>query len=696
MQTRHISDWLVPLTLAAIVAAIYLPVLPREFIYDNKGVVEKHEMLQPGTSVAALWVSNYWGLDSGGREYRPLTMTIFWIEKHVLGFTSPAPFAVVNIVLHSVVAIILWRLVLRWTRHRAGATIAAVLFAAHPIATETVPNLVGLSDLLATGFALAALLVWERRDAQSHWVWTVAATALWLLGMLCKESVVVVPAVMMLRDVQRFGRRIPWGSWAALVVVGLTWLALRTAVLSQTAPQPVHDLINPTWTADAPVRWMTAIGVWARYVRLMLWPQWMAAEYAFNQIPLVRTPINTWFLIGIVLLIGCVALTAWTWRRKPIVAIGLTITVLAWLLISNVPFPIGTIMADRLMYLPLAGVCIAVGAAVAAWRRSLWPIVVLTLICTVALGIRSNRRAIVWQDQDNLWTQSVRDAPNNARMLLNYLMVLVPDHPEEAEVVLNRAMKILEPIEPGQKISVALNLGALYLQRAQSLGDTNPDRRDAYIAEADRWLNIAKEWESYKGGRYKSWLNKREWQAAHGKPVSQRYGEWELHMNLGYLAKIRGDPDEAVREFRIAAEIDPDHVLIYDKLAETLREMDRTREANEAMQRAAECEPTHARWLALAKTWSSDGDLDAALDAMDRAMKIKAESDDTARLMKLYNDALNAAAEAKDADRMRAIAKLAADRHRIRIDLPDDLEARLNQAPPPPAPPSPAQSPPAP
>jgi len=683
MSARRLH-WLVPLALLAVSGTIYLPALPRDFTFDSQEIVRDNAQLAPGSSPLALWFNTYWG-QASGREYRPVTLATFWVEKNVLGFTQARSFAIVNALLHAAVAWLLWLLVRRWTGTALAAGVAAALFVTHPIATEAVPNLVGRADLLAAGFGLAALLAWERRGEAHAWAWTALAAALWLLGLLSKESVAVLPIVAALRDVQRFGRRTPWLTWCVWPIVGVAWLAWRAAVLGEAVPLLTNEqLINPLTEATPVERGLTAVAVWARYVRLMVWPQWMSAEYAYDQIPVVGSPLDAWFVLGLVLLAACVAAIAYTWRRRPIIAIGLTLTLAAWLLVSNIPIVIGTIMADRLMYLPLAGACAALGAIAGAAQR---PIVVIGVasVCAAALGVRSGLRATVWRDEPTLWKQTAQDAPRNARALVSYAKIIMPTDIDAAETLMRRAMDLAMPLDPAQSLPIANNLGTLYLQRASQSRD-DPPRTRAYLDEAERWFNHALAGEAPEGRHYERWLALRRWQQSHGHAVSQTYGEWELHLNLASLALMRDDADRAVAELRTALAIDPDNVLVHERLADLLRKQDRPRDAAEALRALLALQPeARARWIELATLESSLGDLDAALDAADRATALRDDGAATKLLMEIYHTALNTAAEAKDAARMRAIAQRAAERHRIRIDLPADLEAQLNATPPPPS-----------
>ena len=140
--------------LAALVLIAYLPALRGGFSWDDDAYVTNNLTLR-----SVLGLSQIWGQPTATPQYYPLVFTSFWLEYHLWGL-NPLGYHVVNVLLHTLAAILLWRVLVRL--QLAGAWLAAGIFALHPVAVESVAWVTERKNVLSGVFYFAAALAYLR------------------------------------------------------------------------------------------------------------------------------------------------------------------------------------------------------------------------------------------------------------------------------------------------------------------------------------------------------------------------------------------------------------------------------------------------------------------------------------------------------------------------------------------------------
>jgi Flp pilus assembly protein TadD len=152
----------------------------------------------------------------------------------------------------------------------------------------------------------------------------------------------------------------------------------------------------------------------AEYLRLLVFPHPLGVDFYYaNRIPLTTSftaaSAAATAIWAAVLLLAIVLL-----RRAPSFGLGILWVFVALLPVSNV-VPIGVLMAERLLYLPSVGFCIAAGAG-AAWlfeqTQARWAVPALAIVL-LALGAKTWTRNAEWRDALTLWEAELRKAPQD-------------------------------------------------------------------------------------------------------------------------------------------------------------------------------------------------------------------------------------------------------------------------------------------
>jgi Tfp pilus assembly protein PilF len=392
--------------LLAAVALIYGNTLRNEFTMDD-GIYVLRNPQVTNASVRGLFAPN-----KVSNVFRPLTFATFALNWR-FGGAHPFGFHLFNLILHAVASLLLYLLLEALLEAsppgKAVAFAAALAFAVHPLHTEAVSSVVGRAELLAAGFLFAAWIL-HLGD------WQIPALICFILALLSKESAVIFLPLLLVGDYAR-GKWKPRLRYALIAGVTLVYLGLLWKIQGGRFGQiDVSQLDNPL--ALIPARWriLNALRVAWKYAGLHFYPAKLSCDYSFNAIP---TYLD-WRHTLPALLATMAAVGAWIWavwkRRSGLILAG-GIYLGGFAATANILMPTGTIMGERLAYLPSAGFCL-LAALGWNWLRGRQRIVALAALTTVvaAFGMRTMVRNRDWQDNLNLYSAGVRVSPGSAKM----------------------------------------------------------------------------------------------------------------------------------------------------------------------------------------------------------------------------------------------------------------------------------------
>src|SRR5690606_7875738 len=161
-SARAPRAWILYLGLSVLVLAAYAPALGGSFLWDDHTLILDSPLVRGRSSLGAFFDSAFWEVDASELRargyYRPLTILSFAID-HALHGTNAAGFHLTNVMLHATNTVLLAVLLARAGMAPVKSALAALLWALVPRLTEAVAWISGRTDVLATTFVLAALVV---------------------------------------------------------------------------------------------------------------------------------------------------------------------------------------------------------------------------------------------------------------------------------------------------------------------------------------------------------------------------------------------------------------------------------------------------------------------------------------------------------------------------------------------------------
>ncbi len=173
--------------LLALLLLVYGASLDNGFVLDDDALVTDYDNITEPGGLYRIW------LTTEQLDYWPLTYSSLWLEWRAFGM-NPVGYHVVSLLLHLVSCLLVWLILLRL--RIPGAALAAILFAVHPVNVESVAWVVQRKNTLAMVFFLLTVLAWVYRgpDGSRRTWWT--AMGLFVLALLAKTSVVMLPFVL--------------------------------------------------------------------------------------------------------------------------------------------------------------------------------------------------------------------------------------------------------------------------------------------------------------------------------------------------------------------------------------------------------------------------------------------------------------------------------------------------------------------
>jgi len=453
---RDSARWAVLLFGACLLS--YANGLTGAFTYDDKAIVRDNPRIQSPRAAKRILTTDYFGRGLGrGSNYRPVLLLSFAVQWWIHGKAAVA-FHIVNLLLHMAATLLLARLFRSAGFSLSVAGGAALLFAVHPVHVEAVTSLVGRGETLAAVFLLAYLLLALPRGgspARSRVGRLLAALVCYFLGVLTKESAAVAPTLLFLllflggegSPARRAGRALSRGLAAfvgsAAVLAGV--FALRSWVLGaplRAKQLSVFELENPLSPLAPWDRIANASVIVFRYLGRTVFPLLLSADESAWSIPLLSGRSLAAFA-AVLFLAVVVSAAVLRIRSAPATAFGILFFGVALLPTANLLFPIGTIFAERLLYLPSAGVCLILAAGIlkagALSRGRLLAFAAVALLFATRTVVRN----AVWENDVSLFTQTLRESPGSAKAHYNLAYTLAAEGDTRAALHLyDRAVEI--------------------------------------------------------------------------------------------------------------------------------------------------------------------------------------------------------------------------------------------------------------
>ncbi|XP_050391330.1 protein O-mannosyl-transferase TMTC3 isoform X1 [Patella vulgata] len=623
--------------LVALVSVCYYNSLECGFVFDDMSAIVENKDLRPHVPISNLFWNDFWGTpmkhEKSHKSYRPLCVLTFrW--NYAVNELDPIGYHLVNMILHAVTCI-MFMIMCNIFMKEFTSFLAAVMFAVHPIHTEAVTGIVGRAESLSSIFLLAAFVTYIKSTGYRkpiNWPLLFSTVSLVTIAMLCKEQGITVIGICCVYEVfvaQRSSGQelldivkslvkgkpqIPdWLrtsiSRAGFLVSG-TLMLLFARIKVMGAQLPVFTKFdNPASVAPFPARQLTFNYLLPLNFWLLLFPSELCCDWTMGTIPLIESIFDYRNIFTVIFYSSMVLFAKYTLcgqnKRIRAVIISISFMVLPFIPASNLFFPVGFVVAERILYTPSMGfsMLVAIGFEIISSKKAYKGITwCLMLVLLTTHSIKTFYRTADWKSEYTIFQAALKVNDRNAKLFNNvgHALEKVPDYAQaltyfqkavsvqpddigahinvgrtynnlnmsrEAEQAYRKAIALFPPVISGKSYTarIAPNHLNVYLNLASLVS-----KDEKRLHEADELLRTA---------------------------ISMRSDYVQGYINRGDVLVKLGRIEEAIKVYEAALKHDPENADLYYNIGVVYLENKNIKMAHEYFTKALQQNPNHPQTL---------------------------------------------------------------------------------------------------
>jgi len=558
------------LVIIAACLASYFNVLFFDFVWDDNIFIVPNPYMKSFKFLPRFLSKDFWNIGvlkwSSG-YYRPFLAASFMLDHKIWGI-NPFGYHLTNLIFHILSCILIFLIVELLINNRIIAFSSSLIFSLHPVHTEAVSFISGRVDVIPPALFLLSIFYFLKFAYNKRIIFYLFSLLSFSVSLLTKEMSVTLPLILICldyfflskQDIKNVFKNFLRYHLYFFIILAL-YFVVRSYFLGRLFIDTIYGINFPSGTHSF-WRLFTVIKILAIYLRLLFFPYGLKVQYNF-------APANSLFepevLIGLSVVLFLLYLAIKHRKKNPLASFSILWFFITILPVSNI-IPQGNIFAERYLYLPSVGFCIAIALLfhwlldrkiktdILNWRKSIY---VLFFLLIIALGRVTYERNKVWENEFTLWYDAVQKEPSCIKTHTNLARVyydanLLDEAIKEIRIALNTRQTFNYDILNG--------LGCIYIKKKEwdqailafKLAiENSPDRELAYNGLATVYATQGKCKEAIE------LFNK----ALEKNPYFDwaRYNLAACYHDCGYL-------DEAINTFQEYLKTNPDFYGAYVEL----------------------------------------------------------------------------------------------------------------------------------
>lgn len=433
---RPYLAWFIPI-LAAI---LYLNTVLHDFVLDDAIVLSKNEFVQKGISGIPdiLSKDTFKGffkkegkdkLISGGR-YRPLTLVVFAVLFEIFG-NSAFVFHLFMVIAYSALCWLIYKLLSEILKdYPSGenlAIVASLLFAVHPVHTESVANIKGLDEVFALGFSLLSYYLIVLYLKQNRISFMIGSVLSFLIALFSKENAIVYLALIpiYLLFIRKPASQKSWYALGGLACAALFFILVRSYVLNWSFSSSAGtELMNNSflkWNNGSYVEFSfieklgtISFTLW-KYFALIFFPYPLTHDYYPRHIGIYSFH-DVKSILGLVITFALFVFGVFNIRKNPWYSFAAFAYLLPLILVSNLFFPVGTNMGERFLFMPSFGIILLISFYLIPLLSQFKVLQYVFIGVLLLFSIMTVMRNPAWKNDFTLFSTDVKTSTNSAKI----------------------------------------------------------------------------------------------------------------------------------------------------------------------------------------------------------------------------------------------------------------------------------------
>ena len=449
-QSSTYAKWAIA-ALAAAVVICYINTLWNGFVFDDHIHALENSNLRSLANLPRLLLS-----------YRPLRDISYALDFAIWG-ESAAGFHFTNLAIHAANTILVFLLVKRLIRAASTSiltpTLAALIFALHPLQTDAVAYVSGRRDVLFTLFYLAAFHFYLTYRSSRSWKYLVLFLAAWALSLLSKEMAASFPLVIFTWSFcelwgESSGKQLrKFYESAKGAILTDRWLYLGLAVggaaytFYQTYTMGGSERAGYRgfryWGGSIYHNVLTVIHVNGWYLKQLVWPT-PITQYS-GAFPVAGSIFDHMVIVSLAAVVILIGIGVFLLNKSPLLAFAIFSYFVMLLPVDQI-IPHHELLADHYLYLPIFSFGLFVAliierlAGVRTWMRA--PAWAAAAAIVVIFGIMTVRQNGVWRDDYSLWQANYEAVPNSPRAAYSLGVEYISKNPRKAADLFRRCIAL--------------------------------------------------------------------------------------------------------------------------------------------------------------------------------------------------------------------------------------------------------------